>query len=314
MNNFIDIKNKIQESKNIVVTAHVNPDGDAIGAGLALTLGLKKIGKSVRFVLQDNPPSNVGFLKKISLAEVYDENGIYDNDLTISVDCATLERLGNTKELLENRVSINIDHHISNTLFADINYVENISSTSEIIYSFLRFLEVEIDIDMGECLYTGLVNDTGNFQHDNVTEKTFQMAGYLKSIGVNNSKVVREFFNTRSFSAIKLTGKAMYEMKFNKEKKLAYYFMSKESLEEFQGKKEDTEGIVEKLLSLKDAEVSLFLREDKKGVIKGSMRSKHDIDVNKIAGLFNGGGHIKAAGFTSELPSEEIIDIVLNNL
>lgn len=314
MNNFIDIKNKIQESKNIVVTAHVNPDGDAIGAGLALTLGLKKIGKSVRFVLQDNPPSNVGFLKKISLAEVYDENGIYDNDLTISVDCATLERLGNTKKLLENRVSINIDHHISNTLFADINYVENISSTSEIIYSFLRFLEVEIDIDMGECLYTGLVNDTGNFQHDNVTEKTFQMAGYLKSIGVNNSKVVREFFNTRSFSAIKLIGKAMYEMKFNKEKKLAYYFMSKESLEEFQGKKEDTEGIVEKLLSLKDAEVSLFLREDKKGVIKGSMRSKHDIDVNKIAGLFNGGGHIKAAGFTSELPSEEIIDIVLNNL
>lgn len=314
MNNFIDIKNKIQESKKIVVTAHINPDGDAIGAGLALTLGLKKMGKNVRFVLQDNPPSNVGFLKKISLVEVYNESIIYSNDLTISVDCATLERMGNTKKLMKNRNTINIDHHISNTLFAEINYVENISSTSEIIYSLLRFLEVEIDIDMGECLYTGLVNDTGNFQHDNVTEKTFQMAGYLKNIGVNNSKIVREFFNNKSFSAIRLIGKAMYEMNFNIEKKLAYYFMNKESLEEFAGKKEDTEGIVEKLLSLKEAEVSLFLREDKKGIIKGSMRSKHDIDVNKIARLFNGGGHIKAAGFTSELSSNEIIDIVLNNL
>lgn len=314
MNNFTDIKNKIATSKKIVVTAHVNPDGDAIGAGLAFTLGLIKMGKETRFVLQDAPPSNVSFLNRISLAEMYDENSIYDNDLTISVDCASLERLGSTKELFKNKNSINIDHHISNTLFGEINYVENISSTSELIYNLLRFLEVEIDIDMGESLYTGLINDTGNFQHDNVTEKTFQMAGYLKGIGVNNSKIVREFFNTRSFAAIKLIGKAMYEMKFNEEKKLAYYFMDKESLDEVNGKKEDTEGIVEKLLSLKEAEVSLFLREDKKGVIKGSMRSKHNIDVNKIAALFNGGGHVKAAGFTSELPSDEIIDIVLNNL
>ena len=106
----------------------------------------------------------------------------------------------------------------------------------------------------------------------------------------------------------------MYEMEYNENKKLVYYFMSKDTLDKYNGRKEDTEGIVEKLISFKEAEVSLFLREDKIGVIKGSMRSKHDIDVNKIASIFGGGGHRKAAGFTSELPAEEIIKKVLERL
>lgn len=304
----------IEKGKKIVVTAHVNPDGDAVGAGLSLTLALKKMGKEARFVLQDPSPSNMNYLKDIDLVEVYDESFSYDNDLTISVDCATLDRLGSTAKLLEGRESVNIDHHISNTKFADINYVETISSTSEIIYSLIRFLGVEIDLNIGEALYTGLINDTGNFQHNNVTVDTFEMAAYLRGVGVDNSKMVREFFNTKTLTALRLNGKATFEMKFDEGKKLAYYFLDKKTLDEYNGKKEDTEGIVEKLLSLKEAEASLFLREDKPGVIKGSMRSKHDIDVNRIAAIFGGGGHIKAAGFTSTLPAEEIIDIVLKNL
>ena len=234
--------------------------------------------------------------------------------MAISVDGATDDRLGKAKELLKNRFVINIDHHISITLYGKLNYVEEISSTSELIYKFLNFCEIDIDINMAEALYTGLVNDTGNFSHDNVTEKTFEMAAELKRIGASNSKVVREFFNTKSLPAIKLLGIAMYEMEYNENKKLAYYFMSKETLDKYNGRKEDTEGIVEKLISFKEAEVSLFLREDKIGVIKGSMRSKHDIDVNEIASIFGGGGHRKAAGFTSELPAEEIIKKVLERL
>lgn len=314
MNNFQEIKNKIEKSNYIIVTAHINPDGDAIGAGLALTLALKKIGKKVRFVLQDSYPKTTLFLKNIELAERYSENENYDNDLTICVDCATDERLGATKALLKNKDSINIDHHISNTKYGTLNYVETVSSTSEIIYSLLKYCNIELDTAIGEALYTGLVNDTGNFQHDNVTEKTFEMAGDLIRCGVNNSKVVREFMRTKTFAAIKLMGKAMSDMKFDSEKKLAYYFMTKEELDKYSGKKEDTEGIVEELLSLREAEASLFLREDQKGVIKGSMRSKNSIDVNVIAGIFNGGGHKKAAGFTSTLPSEVIIKTVLEKL
>lgn len=314
MNTFLEIKDKIFSEDNIVVISHVNPDGDAIGSGLALTLGLKKMGKNVRFILQDKYPDSVKFLNEINIVEQYDENNEYKFDLSICVDGATDDRLGKAKELLKNRFVINIDHHISNTLYGKLNYVEEISSTSELIYKFLKFCEIDIDINMAEALYTGLVNDTGNFSHDNVTEKTFEMAAELKRIGASNSKVVREFFNTKSLPAIKLLGIAMYEMEYNENKKLVYYFMSKEILDKYNGRKEDTEGIVEKLISFKEAEVSLFLREDKIGVIKGSMRSKHDIDVNKIASIFGGGGHRKAAGFTSELPAEEIIKKVLERL
>ena len=314
MNTFLEIKDKIFSEDNIVVISHVNPDGDAIGSGLALTLGLKKMGKNVRFILQDKYPDSVKFLNEINIVEQYDENNEYKFDLSICVDGATDDRLGKAKELLKDRFVINIDHHISNTLYGKLNYVEEISSTSELIYKFLKFCEIDIDMNMAEALYTGLVNDTGNFSHDNVTEKTFEMAAELKRIGASNSKVVREFFNTKSLPAIKLLGIAMYEMEYNENKKLAYYFMSKETLDKYNGRKEDTEGIVEKLISFKEAEVSLFLREDKIGVIKGSMRSKHDIDVNEIASIFGGGGHRKAAGFTSELPAEEIIKKVLERL
>lgn len=314
MREFLEIRDKILESDNIVVVSHVNPDGDAIGSGLALTLGLRKIGKKVRFILQDKYPDNISYLKDLKSIEQYDETKEYDFNLVICVDGATDDRLGDAKVLLKNRFVINFDHHISNTMYGDLNCVTEISSTSELIYKFLKFCGIEIDIDMAEALYTGLVNDTGNFTHNNVTTETFEMASELKRVGIDNSKIVREFFNTKTLAAIKLLGKAMYDMEYNEEKKLVYYFMSRAELDRFNGRKEDTEGIVERLIALKEAEVSLFLREDKVGVIKGSMRSKHDVDVNEIASIFNGGGHRKAAGFTSELPAEEIIKIVLEKL
>lgn len=316
MESFLDIKNKIMESKKILITAHVNPDGDAIGAGLALLSGIEKFNKNceVKFVLQDKTPDRVKFLELEKRAEMYDADKKYDIDIAICVDSATLTRIGDVEKAIKNIFTINIDHHISNPEYGDINYVENVSSTSEIIYKFLKFLDVEIDINIGEALYTGLVNDTGNFKHDNVTEETFKMAGDLVKIGVNNSKIVREFLNTKSMAAIKFLGQAMYEMKFDEKKKLAYFYLSNEDFMKNGGRKEDTEEIVENLVSYEKAKVSLFLREDTTGVIKGSMRSKHDIDVNAIAGIFGGGGHRKASGFTSELPVEEIVRIILEKL
>lgn len=316
MESFLEIKNKIMESKKILITAHVNPDGDAIGAGLALLSGIEKFNKNceVKFVLQDKTPDRVRFLELEKRAEIYDTNKKYDIDLAICVDSATLTRIGDVEKAIKNVFTINIDHHISNPKYGNINYVENVSSTSEIIYKFLKFLNVEIDINIGEALYTGLVNDTGNFKHDNVTEETFKMAGYLVKIGVNNSKIVREFLNTKSMAAIKFLGQAMYEMKFDEKKKLAYFYLSNEDFMKNGGRKEDTEEIVENLVSYEKAEVSLFLREDTIGVIKGSMRSKHDIDVNTIAGTFGGGGHRKASGFTSELSADEIVRTILEKL
>ena len=155
MESFLDIKNKIMESKKILITAHVNPDGDAIGAGLALLSGIEKFNKNceVKFVLQDKTPDRVKFLELEKRAEMYDADKKYDIDIAICVDSATLTRIGDVEKAIKNIFTINIDHHISNPEYGDINYVENVSSTSEIIYKFLKFLDVEIDINRRGSVY-----------------------------------------------------------------------------------------------------------------------------------------------------------------
>ena len=287
-----------------------------MGAGLALLLGLeeKYPNKRVDFVLQDNVPKNISFLKGSEKIKKIEDIKDSNYDLAIFVDSATIDRVGKVANLIGDIFKINIDHHISNPKYGDINIVKDISSTSEIMYSFLKDLDIEISLEMGEAIYLGLVNDTGNFAHSNVTDKTFLVASELMKIGVNNNKIVNDFFKTKSYERMRVLGKALSEMVFVEEKKLMYFYLSYESLKSLNAIKDDTEGIVEELVNYSGSEVSLFLRQEENGKIKGSLRSKHSIDVNRIAGIFGGGGHIKAAGFTTELPVEEIIKIVVENL
>ncbi len=311
-----EIKEKIEQSDSIVIVGHVNPDGDTVGAGLALLLGLEKKypDKKIDFVLQDNVPKNITFLKGCDKIKKIEDIIAPNYNLAIFVDSATTERVGKVMELIGDIFKINIDHHISNPRYGDINIVKDISSTSEIMYSLLKDLDIEISLEMGEALYLGLVNDTGNFAHSNVTDKTFLVASELMKLGVNNNKIVNDFFKTKSYERMKVLGKALSEMVFVEEKKLMYFYLSDKALKELNAVKDDTEGIVEELINYTGSEVSLFLREEESGKIKGSLRSKHDTDVNRIAGIFGGGGHIKAAGFTTELSPQEIIKKVVENL
>lgn len=310
------LKNKIENSKRIVVIGHVSPDGDTIGSGLALTLGLEKKyrDKKIEFILQDDIPKNISFLKETKKIKKVEDAGL-NYDLAIFVDSATRERVGTANEIVEDAFIVNIDHHISNPYYGDLNIVNSeISSTSELMYSIIEKLGIDIDLEMAEALYLGLINDTGNFTHSNVKPNTFKIAAKLMEIGVNNNKIVNEFFKSKSYQRIKILGKALNDMEFNKEKKLTYFYLPYNFLKEINGTKDDTEGVVEELLNYSESEVSLFLREEKDGKIKGSMRSKKDKDVNKIASIFGGGGHIKAAGFTSKLSAEKIIEKVIENL
>lgn len=311
-----EIKEKIEQSDSIVIVGHVNPDGDTVGAGLALLLGLEKKypDKKIDFVLQDNVPKNIAFLKGCDKIKKIEDIIAPNYNLAIFVDSATTERVGKVMELIGDIFKINIDHHISNPRYGDINVVRDISSTSEIMYSLLKDLDIEISLEMGEALYLGLVNDTGNFAHSNVTDKTFLVASELMKLGVNNNKIVNDFFKTKSYERMRVLGKALSEMVFVEEKKLMYFYLSDKALKELNAVKDDTEGIVEELINYAGSEVSLFLREEESGKIKGSLRSKHDINVNRIAGIFGGGGHIKAAGFTTELSPQEIIKKVVENL
>ncbi|MGL5052665.1 MAG: DHH family phosphoesterase [Cetobacterium sp.] len=312
----IKVKEKIEKSKNIIIAGHINPDGDTVGAGLALLLGLEKKypEKKIEFVLQDSIPKNISFLKGSEKIKKIEEVINPNYDLAILVDSATIDRVGTVFNLVEDVFKINIDHHISNSKYGDINIVKEISSTSEMMYTILKELDVEMTLEMCEAIYLGLVNDTGNFAHSNVTDKTFLVASELMALGVNNNKIVNEFFKTKSFEKMKVLGTALSEMVFVENKKLMYFNLSAKKLKSLNAVKDDTEGVVEELINYSGSEVSLFLREDENGKIKGSLRSKYNADVNKIAALFGGGGHIKAAGFTSELSVDEIIKKVVENL
>lgn len=310
------LKTKIKNSKNIVIMGHVSPDGDTVGAGLAFTLAIEKKypDKKIDFILQDSVPSNMKFLKQINKIKSKELKG-NNYDLAIFVDSATLQRVGEIGEIAKDIYKINIDHHISNSRYGDLNIIDgHISSTSELLYDIIKELDMDMDEEIAEALYLGIINDTGNFSHSNVTKNTFKVASELIELGADNNKIVNEFFKTKSYQRIKILGKALSEMKFNKEKKLVYFFLPYAFLKEVGASKEDTEGVVEEILNFSESEVSLFLREEKNGEIKGSMRSKRDKDVNKIANIFGGGGHIKAAGFSTNLCVNEIIEVVLKNL
>lgn len=326
---FKEIINEIEKANRILLSAHVNPDGDAVGATLAMYLALNEYNKQkksedeeyfekvVRLILQDNIPKNLEFLFGSEMVE--NDNGItskYDFDLMICLDSATKERLGSTiRHMKDGTKVINIDHHTSNTMYGHINYVEEISSTSEITYSLIKEMGIEISKEIGEALYTGLVNDTGNFAHSNVTKDTLLMASHLVEKGVDNSKIVREFFTNKNMASLKIMGMALQEMVYVEEKKATYFYLSSEALESVGGIKEDTEGIVNLINSYTGSEVSIFLIGKNDGTIKGSLRSKHDVDVNKIASVFGGGGHVKAAGFTAiDMSVDEVVETILKRL
>lgn len=308
---------EFQNSERILITGHINPDGDCIGSGLALMLALNKLNednkKVVRFVLDDVAPVTTDFMKHSLLIEKYEYFvSKYTFDMAVVLDSGSYDRIGNVKELIKDETKVvNIDHHISNDSFGDLNYVDSTkSSTAEIIYDMIEEFGIEMDRDIGEAIYVGLVNDTGNFSYSNVSPRTFEIASKLRAIGVDNEKIVREFYSKKNLARLRLLGYALENFKFDNEKKLAYIYISKEVMNRYEGKKEDTDGVVEALRSYENAEISLFVREEEDGSLKGSMRS-NGYDVNEIAKSFGGGGHIKAAGFTSNMTADETIDKVL---
>ena len=237
---FKEIKTIIEENQNIILTAHINPDGDAVGSGLGLFLTLKETykDKNIRFVLQDSIPYTTKFLKGSEEIETYNSEEKYSTDLLIFLDSATRERTGEIGRNIEAKLTINIDHHMSNPSYGDVNCVVTYSSsTSEIIYNFIKYMNYKFSLSAAEALYLGLVNDTGNFSHSNVKVETMMMATDLISLGVNNNYIVTNFLNSNSYQTLKMMGEALKNFIFYPEKKLSYYYLDHETMKKYNAKK-----------------------------------------------------------------------------
>jgi phosphoesterase RecJ-like protein len=301
---------KIEESDNVLLIAHINPDGDALGSSLSLYPILKKMNKKVTVFNATKPlPQYLDFLPNFEKVTDKLPGKI---DLTISFDCGSFDRLG-----LENKPSflINIDHHISNTNYGDINLIEpNAASSSQVVYNLLKANNVEIDKESAICIYTALVTDTGSFQYESVNDKVFEMAADLVRCGVEPDFVAKMLFQRDRLSRLRLLAKAYDTIEMCCEGKAAFVEVTKEMMEITGAIKEDTDTIVNSVRAIASVEVACLLREEDEG-IKISLRSKNYADVSKIAVKYGGGGHIRAAGATiKEFDFKKVKEMVKNDI
>lgn len=289
----------IENSYSIAVVSHINPDGDNLGSLLGLGMSLVQLGKKVAFIRADIVPEDYKFLPGIERLSGY--GTIIDGlDLLIILDCSDPTRLGDNQILIDDaRVVVNIDHHISNTMFGDIKLVDHkASSTGELVYNIIEELELPIDEEIATCIYTAITTDTGRFSYQSVTANTHKIAAKLYDLGINGYEINKKLYQTRSLKRTRLFSRAMAEMELIHEGRAAIVKISREMLKETGASMEDTEGIVEFLRDTESVEAACILKELDEFQIKASVRTKDPIDANKICGAFGGGGHIRASGCT----------------
>lgn len=298
---FKEIKEEILKSKRIGLSFHTSPDGDAIGSTLALLNALRVLGKDSYIISRDVISDNLSFL---SLAKEIDGNTLEpqrDTDLVIVLDCGNVDRISADLSNYGGKI-INLDHHISNENYGSINYVDpSAAATAELSYLLIKELGINFldksdeSIAIGNAIYTGLITDTGSFRHSNVTKRSHQIASELIEIGVDNSKIHSNLFDNKPFNKVKLMGCVLSNIELALNEKVAVLQIPKGMLEQFNLLHVDTSDIISIGLGIKGVEVSMLLKEVEEGV-KTSLRSKNNVDVRKVAEVYGGGGHIKAAG------------------
>ena len=296
MSTLDEILKEIKKANDIIILTHNNPDGDAIGSSLATYIALKEAGKNVEVVIP-KMPRIYNFLPCAD--EVKKEASKQSYDLAISLDCATIKLLNGWSKYFEDSTKrIVIDHHSTNDMYGDLNYVELGSpACAQVLYVLFNYYKIKITPEIGTCIMTGIITDTGGFQYSAVSKETFEIAAELLSSGVNISKIYKKVFATHTRGNFELRKIALQRMEFLEDGKVAFTYITKADEKAVNAGQGDKEGIVEVGRDVEGVEVSVFLTESDKG-IKCSLRSNEYVNVSDICLAFGGGGHIKAAGCT----------------
>lgn len=307
-----NIKEEIERASTIALLTHEYPDGDAMGSTLGMYNALKIMGKRVDAIVPEFART-FEFLPGAN--EIKKEPYFPEYDLVIALDCADLKRLNGAKNIFENaKMTISIDHHGINSMFANINYVNPASpACAQILVSIFDYWNIDITKEIGECLITGIITDTGGFKYSNVTVETFDFAAELLSKGINISKIYERVMQTITKSRFELTRIANNRLEILENGKIAFTYVKKEDEEKVNTEPGDYEGIVEQGRSIEGVEVSVFLRETDKGY-KVSLRSGQYLNVADICYIFGGGGHEKAAGCTMPYSLEVSKEKILNEI
>ena len=308
-----DIKNAIQKAETIAILVHESPDGDALGSATAMNLALKQLGKNPDVII---PEFSRTFNFLPSADEIKKETDVESYDLTITLDCGDQKRVSNCAKYFEDaQTTISIDHHNMNPMFADINYVDHTSpACCQILIIIFEYLGIKITKDIGTCLLTGIITDTGGFKYEGVSEVTFEFAAELLRCGVNVSNIYKQAMQIKSKANFELRKFAMDRMQFLEEGKIAFTYITTEDEQKVGAEEGDHEGIVNLGRDIEGVEVSIFLHQAEDGAYKVSLRSNNYLNVDDVCLMFGGGGHQRAAGCKISGEPEEIKSKIINEI
>lgn len=305
-----ELAKRIKRAKSVAVLTHMRPDGDAFGSSLSLACALDYLGIECQVCVETDIPSNLAFIPGIDRVQKAPTKAY---DLMVTVDCSDEARLGVlTDEFLSTKRKkidvINIDHHISNTRYGTYNFVRECSANCMNMARLIAYLGAPIDKKTAEYLLIGLLTDSGNFSHDDVTEETLTLAAQLVEKGADIRYYHYMLFKRQPKARAALFAMVMSGIRYFHDDKFALITISQEQMKKCGADHGMTEGFVDFPLNVDSVEVAASIMEVKYRQYKISLRSKEYADVNKIAGKFGGGGHVRAAGCMLFGEIEEVID------
>ncbi|MGZ4986559.1 MAG: DHH family phosphoesterase [Limisphaerales bacterium] len=288
---------QIKESRRLCVVGHVRPDGDCIGSQLAVTLALRALGKNVVCWNQDPIPDKYAFLDPDKLVQTPRRGQQFDT--VIATDCASYERLGKTgKAITQRKLLINIDHHLSNTRYGDMNWISaREASSGELIYRLLKVAGWKITPQIADCLFTAVSTDTGSFQYSTTKPVTYHTAGELVKLGANLELICDEVYQSYPLSRVRLLKHVYNKFRLTDENQIAYLWLKQKDFARTGADRSDTEGLIDHIRAIAPVVVAIVFEGVEPNVTRISLRSKDTkINVNEVAAIFGGGGHSAAAG------------------
>ena len=305
----------VLENKHLIgIAGHVRPDGDCVGSTLAVYNYIRFYYPKVDVRLYLEPIPNIFKF----LAHSSDIRNEYTDEITfdlfIAEDCGDTGRLGNAAKYFEHAAhTFCIDHHVSNQAFADDNYIfPDASSTCELVFELMD--EEKITKEIAECLYTGMVHDTGVFQYSCTSAKTMNIAGRLMDKGIDYSKIIDDTFYTKTYNQNRIMGLALVKSKLYLGGQCIVSSITQDEMHAYDVLPKHLDGIVSQLRVTKDVKVAVFLYENEDGTYKASFRVNGEFDAASLAMKFGGGGHVKAAGCTMQGALDEIESTLVDEI
>lgn len=309
-NTIEELRAEFATVRKTAIVGHLHPDGDCISSCLSLYHYLKDNYGYEADVYLEPYPTAFNMLPGTEIIRHEFEPQVYD--VVYSLDCADADRIGTGRELFDTaKKRVMIDHHISNPIFGDVNYVQGqIGSACEVLYTI--FEEDKIGYNTAMCLYTGMVHDTGVFQYSNVSTDTMNRAAKLIAFGIPFTDLIQKTFYEKGFNEAKASAYAISKAEQLLDGFLVWSYMSKEDMDRFGVTSSELDSVVSELRNIRGADVAVFLYETEPSVYKCSFRSNHVVNVSALAVTFGGGGHVRASGctFYNQSPDEIITEIV----